>query len=169
VTVAAASLDPETLVSAAYGLALRISGSEERAAESVETVSLRPSSSAAAFLADVRREARARRVDMLPDPATAPPPPALHGLPPDDWAVVERVALRGLSLTEAAAALGIERREALLRLNRGMVAARRRLLDEGQSRDDAQAVRLDVLGGDLPAGGLDDAARDRQAEPAAAG
>ena len=84
-----------------------------------------------------------------------------------EWAVLERVALRGMSVTEAADALGIERREALRLLHRGMLAAGGCLSGERQAGDDAQAVGLDVLGVDLAAGGLDDPARDRQPEPAA--
>ena len=58
-----------------------------------------------------------------------------------EWAVLERVALRGMTVTEAAAALGIDRGEALRLLHRGMLAAGGCLSGERQAGDDAQTVR----------------------------
>src|SRR5439155_24623802 len=115
----------------------------------------------------VREEARPHRA-AAPDPATALRPPRLSSIPIGDWAVLERVALRGMSVTEAADALGIDRRETLLRLHRGLVAARGCLLGDRHAPDDADAVRLEGLGGDRAAGGLDDSTCDRQAEAGAA-
>jgi hypothetical protein len=154
---------PELAV-AAYRLALGIAGDDARAVASVEAAARRSSDVSDRFLNVVREEARARRTGTL-DPATAPPPPALAHVPYADWAVLERVALRGLDVTETAEAVGIDRAEALRRLHRGLVAARGCLL-ERQPCDDAQAVRRDVLRADLAAGGFDDAPGDGQPEAA---
>src|SRR5262245_51310927 len=156
------------LAFAAYGLALRITRDEQKALASLETATLlSPDATGAAFLRRVRNAARLRRV--APDPATAPRPPALAGVALPEWTVLERVAHRGMSVTEAAEALGIERCEALRLLDRGLRAAGDCLggkSGEGQPGGDAQAVRRDVLGLDLAAGGLDDPTRDRKPEPA---
>jgi hypothetical protein len=155
---------PELAV-AAYRLAFGITGDEGHAVASLDAAARRSSDASDRFLDVVRDEARARRVHA-PDPATAPRPTALAHVSLPDWAVLERVALRGMMVTEAAEAVGIDRREALRRLQRGLVATRDCLL-EREASDDPQAVRRDVLGPDHAAGSLDDAARDRQAEPAA--
>src|SRR5262245_21439399 len=111
------------LARAAYGLAYRITRNEERAVASLESAArVTHDASAAGFLRGVRRAARLRRAFAL-DAVTAPRPPALSDVSYPEWAVLERVALRGMSVTEAADALGIERREALRLLNRGMLAA----------------------------------------------
>jgi hypothetical protein len=157
----------ERLAAAAYGLALRVTGDRERAVESVDSALARLEDGQVAFLNAVREQARPRRT-AAPDPATAPRPPRLSSIPIADWAVLERVALRGMSVTEAADAVGIDRRETLLRLHRGLVAARGCLLDDRQAPDDADAVRLEGLGRDGAAGRLDDSTRDRQAEAGAA-
>jgi hypothetical protein len=154
------------LAFAAYGLALRITRDEEQALATLDSVArLSPEATGAVFLRRVRRAARYRRV--APDPATAPRPPALSDVSYPEWGVLERVALRGMSVTEAAAALGIERSEALRLLHRGMLAAGG-CLGHGEAGGDAQAVGLDVLGGDLASGGVHDPAGDREPEPAAA-
>jgi hypothetical protein len=163
------SPDGDRLVDAAYGLALRATGDERQARASVEAAARVGADCPATFLSAVRREARARRTTLPLDPATAARPPQLADMPIGDWEVLERVALRGLSLAEAAAALGLDRREVLLRLNRAMQTARRCLVDGGHARDDADPVRLDRLRGDATAGGLHDSPRDRQAEAAAGG
>jgi hypothetical protein len=156
------------LAFAAYGVALRITRDEERAVASVESAGPAPGgATAAAFLHRVRRAARLRRV-APPAAATEPRPPALANVSYREWAVLERVALRGMSVTEAAAAIGIDRREALRLLHCGMLAAGDSLSGERQAGHDPQAVGLDVLGADLAAGGLDDPSRDRQAQSATA-
>jgi len=157
----------ERLANAAYGLALRITRDEQRATATVESALGRLDDGPVAFLNAVRDEGRLRRTGA-PDPLTAPRPAHLSAVQFADWAVLERVALRGLSVTEAADALGIERREVLLRLQRGLVAAGRCLGNRGQVGDDAHALRLDRLDGDRAAGGLDDSPGDREAEAGAA-
>jgi hypothetical protein len=155
--------DASALAAAAYGLALRTTGDEARAVESVDAAlqRRRASEAPAVFLGAVRAEARARRAGN-PDPATAPRPQRLAFVPSDDWAVLERVALRGMPLTEAAEAVGIDRREALLRLHRGLAAARSGLLGERKASDEPRSVGCNRLDRDLAACGLDNAARDRQ-------
>jgi hypothetical protein len=154
--------DGAELATAAYGLALRVTRDEERAVESVDAAlqRRRASEAPAVFLGAVRAEARARRAGSA-DPATAPRPQRLAFVPSAEWAVLERVALRGMSVTEAAEAVGIDRREALLRLHRGLVAARTGLLGERKASNEPRAVGRHRLDRDLAACGLDDAARDR--------
>jgi hypothetical protein len=165
--MSATAVQTPDLALAAYGLALRITRDEERAVASVESAARSTSEGAGnVFLRRVRRAARARRV-ITPDTATAPRPPALADVAYAEWAVLERVALRGMSVSEAAAALALPRSEVLRLLHRGMVAAGGCLSGDRQAGDDAQAVGSDVLGFDLSAGGLDDPAGDREPEPAA--
>jgi hypothetical protein len=155
--------DADALATAAYGLALRITGDETRAVESVEAAlgRRRPSSATpAVFLGAVRAEARTRRA-ANPDPFTAPRPQRLACVPIDEWAVLERIALRGMSVTEAAEAVGMDRREALLRLHRGLVAAGSGLRGEREASDEPRATGLHRLDRDLAACGLHDATRDR--------
>src|SRR5262245_34160936 len=111
------------LAYAAYGVALRITQDADRALASMNAAAPgTPGDSAAAFLRRVRHAARLRR-GTAPDPATAPRPPAFADVAYAEWSVLERVALRGMSITEAGAAVGVDRREALRRLHRGMLAA----------------------------------------------
>jgi hypothetical protein len=155
--------DPEALAAAAYGLAFRITGDETRAVESLEAAMerRRPSSTLpAAFLNRVRTEARSRR-SSVPDPETAPRPQRLAFLPVGEWAVVERIVLRGMSVTETAEALELDRRDVLLRLQRGLAAAGSALLGKREARDEPDAAGLRRLGRDLAACGVDDPARDR--------
>lgn len=153
---------------AAYGLALRVTGDERRATEAVEAALDAGETDEAGLIARVRAEARARRSGPS-DAGPVPRPAALAGVEHRDWAVLERVALRGRTLTEAAAETGLDRAEALGRLHAGMLAARERLrVEPGQRRHDAGASWLERLRRDLTAGGLDDAARDREAEARAA-
>jgi hypothetical protein len=162
-TVEKSVLRDASRADAGYGLALRVTGEPERAAAAVEAADPLSGRGDAEFLRAVRREARALRPDVPWDPETVARPAQLNSLPIADWAVLERVALRGMTVDEAAAAVGIDRREALLRLHRGLVTAGRRLRQAG---DDTDAVRLDGLGGDLAAGGLDDAAGNGQPQAA---
>jgi hypothetical protein len=157
------SSDAAPLATAAYGLALRITRDEARAVESVDAALERrrpPLETPAVFLGAVRSEARARRAGGA-DPATPARPQRLAFMPIAEWEVVERVALRGMSVTEAAEAVEIDRREALLRLHRGLVVARAGLLGERKASDEPRAVGRHRLDRDLAACGLDDAARDR--------
>jgi hypothetical protein len=151
---------------AAYGLALHITGDSESALASVELAAERPAPTEAEFFRTVRREARAQRA-AAPDPATLPRPSALSCVSLPDWEVLERVAYRGMTVTEAAAAVGIDRGEALRRLQRGLVAAGDCLAREREPGDDPQPAGLDLLGVDPAAHALDDPARDRQPEAAA--
>lgn len=155
----------ESELAAAYSLALCVAGDEDAAAASVEAAWRTRPATRAAFIRAVREEARGRRSHDAPPRPQAPRP---AGVSADDWDVLERVALRGATLAEAAEALGLERREALLRLHRGLVAAGRELLGERDARDDPRPAVRARPGLDLAAGGLDDPARDRQAETAAA-
>src|SRR5262245_40816034 len=131
------------LVTAAYGFALRVTQDEDRAVASVESAVRLGAATPAGFLRGVRRAARLRRA-VAPDPRTAPRAHALSDVSYPEWAVVERVALRGMSVTEAAAELGLDRREALRLLDRGMLAAGGRPLGVRQPGDDAHSVRHDV-------------------------
>src|SRR4051794_25303931 len=100
-------------MAAAYGLALRITGARELAVDSVVCAAPRAASGRPALFQAVRGAARERR----PAVATTPPvarPASLAAVAAADWAVLERVALRGMSVTEAAESFGIDRREALL-------------------------------------------------------
>ena len=112
------------LAFAAYGLALRITRDEEQALATLESVSRHsPEADGAVFLRRVRRAARYRRA-ASPDPATAP---QAAGARPTcrtrsgGCSSASRCA--GMTVTEAAAALGIDRREALRLLHRGLLAA----------------------------------------------
>src|SRR5438552_16266906 len=97
--------DANTLITAAYGLAIRITGDGGRAAAALETVG-RPGAPVG-YLNAVRRSARAQRHPVRDDVPAAAPPERLGDLVVADWEVVERVALRGLSLTEVAQVLEI--------------------------------------------------------------
>jgi len=152
----------------AYRLALRITGRQDRALASLEAAARRSEPTTTAFVNAVRDEARARRSGDPADPTTEPRPASLARVALDDWAVLERVALRGMTPAETAAALGIDRREVLVRLNRGLRAARDCLLGVGQDGDDADTRRLRRLCANLAVGRLGDASGDGQPEPAAA-
>ena len=87
------------LAFAAFGLAARITGDDGRAIESIDAASARGAASDDAFLRLVRDEARRRRPPVAA-PGTAPRPAALSEVSYADWAVLERVAYRGMSVTE---------------------------------------------------------------------
>jgi hypothetical protein len=114
--------DPLAVVDAAYGLALAVTGDEEQAAASVIAAARGGRRTPGRFVRAVREEARARRPASGSREAEPLPSPAAS-VAPDDWAVLERVAMRGMRLGEAAEALGIDRADALLRLHRGLAAA----------------------------------------------
>jgi hypothetical protein len=152
---------------AAYTLAFRVTGDEESALMCLKAVADRPREAPQRFLNAVRREARRRR-SADPLPWTTPRPHELDHISPADWAMLERVAFRGMSLAEAATAIGIDRREALRRLRDGLIAHRDHRLERQQRRDTETSARK-VLGTDLTVRGFDDPPRDRQPEPAPAG
>ena len=157
----------EGMVRAAYALAFRVTGSESAAVASVEAAAHSVAAGPAPFLRSVREEARRLRTGAGAG-TPIPRPAALASVDQADWAVLERVALRGMRLTEASQSAGVSRPEALLQLNRGLHAARRALVAHGQACDDSDATWLERLRGDLAAGGRHDPACDRQPEPRAA-
>lgn len=150
-------------ITAAFGLAVRMTGSRTDAAAIVAHSAAAVGVEPAPLVQAVRRAARL--VPRRPDPVAVQRPGDLHEIALGDWAVVERVALRGMTISEAASDTGLPRSEVALRLRRGMIAARD-ALGSRQAADHAQAARLAALGGDLPAGALDDPPRHREAEPA---
>ena len=153
---------------AGFSLALRITGDEDGALTSVVSAARNAVGDRAALIRAVRTEARARRRSVAPD-TTVERPASFAGVAPDDWQVLERVALRGMSATEAAASLGLERHEVLSRLQRGLLAARACLAaSKRQLCDDARAVGRDGLRGDRAAGVRHDPVCNRQAETTAA-
>jgi hypothetical protein len=159
---------PPELAIAAYNLAFGVTRDEQSALISLKAVADRPPEPAHAFLKAVRGEARRHRAEA-PALSTAPRPLGLDHISPLDWAMLERVAFRGMSAAEAADAIGIERREALRRLHDGLIAHRDHLRrhDRQQGRD-PETPDWKVLGPDLATHGLDDPARDRQPKPAPA-
>jgi hypothetical protein len=151
---------------ASFSLALRITGEEDRAVESV-AAARRAHGSRELLIRAVRAEARARR-GCAPASAPVARPASFAGVAHDDWQVLERVALRGMGASEAAASLELDRREVLLRLQRGLRAARECLAaGKRQLGDDARAVGRHGLCDDRAAGIRDDPLRDRQPEAAA--
>ena len=138
------------LALAAYGVAVLITGSDERAIASLDAASRQSASTGNGYLAAVRRQARLRRAAVA-DPETLPRPAALSQVSLGDWAVLERVAYRGMTVREAAAAVGIEQRDALTRLQRALTTAGRCLGGNREASDDTEAVRFDGDRGDLAA------------------
>lgn len=155
------------MLDAAFGLARRIAGSDEAACRSVEAAVRRPWRRPAELLGATRAEAQARRTNDVSRDAV-PRPDRLKSVSPDAWATLERVALRGMTVTEAASDQELDRREVLLRLREGLVAARGVLLDgERDAGDDADAARNGGLRGDRAAVALGDPSRDGEPEAAA--
>ena len=154
------------VLDASFSLARRITGSDEAACRSVEAAVRRPWRRPAELLGATRSEARARRTSDA-SPEMVPRPGQLQSLPPDVWATLERVALRSMTVTEAASEQKLDRREVLLRLREGLVAAREALIDgERDAGDDADATWGEGLHRDRAAGGFGDASRDREPEAA---
>jgi len=149
----------------AFGLAVLITGDDDRAIASLDAAS-RTGAVGTGYLAAVRREARARRAPVA-DPELLPRPAALAEVSFGDWAVLERVAFRGMTIGEAAVAVGIEKRDALRRLQRALTTAGRCLGSDWQARGDTEAAGSASLGADVAAGRAGDPARDGEAEPAA--
>jgi hypothetical protein len=150
-------------IRAAFGLAYRMTGSHASAEEAVLRAARRGPLPPAELVHAVRGEARA--LPGRPVRESVARPEAYHAVALGDWEIVERVALRGMTVTEAAADAGTSRADAMLRLQRGMRAARV-ALEERQARHDAETPAAGALGGDGAAGGLDDPPGDRQAEAA---
>src|SRR5581483_4009527 len=117
---------------AAFGLAVLITGDDERAIATLDAASRRTLDAGSGYLTAVRQEARTWRA-MPADPEPVPLPAALAEVSLGDWVVLERVALRGMTASEAALALGIARSEALRRLQRALTTAGLRL-DHGRQK-----------------------------------
>ncbi len=149
----------------AYGIALRITGSPHVAEEIVCAAAAHVGLRAADLVRATRLAARGRQGGHRAAPV--PRPASLRAVAADDWAILERVALRGMLVTEAARDEGLERREALRRLRRGLVSAREALARAGEPGEHPEAARLDRLGANDAACRLDDAPCDRQPEAAA--
>lgn len=124
----------------AFGLARRVTGDPAAAVRSVEAAAVL-SHSVPDLIREVREQARARRVAAARPPAQTG---VLAGIPADEWDVLEQVALRGRTLTEAAEDLSVARDEALYRLRRGLLAARRQL-GLGEDGDNPGATGFDGL------------------------
>ena len=150
-------------IRAAYGLALRMTGSAAVAEEAVVRAVRVGGLETAPLVQAVRTEARL--LPGRPQRVEVSRPAAFHAVALGDWEVVERVALRGLSITDAAEDTGLSRADAIMRLQRGMRAARD-CVRGGNAPGDAEPPPAGALGRDGAAGRLDDAARDRQAEAA---
>src|SRR5690348_4505262 len=88
------------LASAVYTLALRIVGDEAGAADAV-TAAAERARRPGELVHAVREEARNRRGEAVGGGGVPVPSPAAE-IPPADWEVLERVALRGMRLDEAA-------------------------------------------------------------------
>ena len=150
-------------IRAAFGLAYRMTGSRTSAEEAVIRAASRGELDTTSLVHATRQEARA--LPGQPVAEAVARPEAYHEVALGDWEIVERVALRGMSVTEAGVDAGVSRADAMLRLQRGMRAARV-ALEERQARYDAETPAAGALGGDGAAGGLDDPLGDRQAEAA---
>lgn len=159
--ISAGSPTPDT-TAVAYGLALRITGDELAACDSVVAAARTAGTALAPLVRAVREEARARRVASARESVSRPAllAPVRH----EDWEVVERIALRGMTVAEAATDCGLERRETMLRLHRGLSVARDCLRE---TRDHAGSSWLERLRANLATGGLGDPARDRETQTAA--
>src|SRR5262245_56992061 len=88
-------------VTAAYGLAHRMTGSAACAAEAVVRAARVGGLETAPLVQAVRTEARALPGRPVATPVARPEP--FHDVAVRDWEIVERVALRGMTLSEAAA------------------------------------------------------------------
>ena len=141
-------------IRAAYGIALRMTGSVAAAEEAVARAARGSDLAPGSLVRAVRREAR-----LLP----GRPEPV--GVALGDWELVERVALRGMTLTEAAVDAGLSRSDAIVRLQRGMRAACA-CTERGQAAGDTQATAARALCRDRSSGRLDDPTGDRQAQAA---
>lgn len=161
--MSAAREDAPAGIHAAFSLAVRMTGSRARAGALVEQAASAVGVEQKRLVWAVRRGARA--APREPDGVAVPRPDDLHEVALGDWAIVERIALRGMTVAEAASDTGLSRSEVALRLRRGMIAARDALRGR-QATDHPQPAPSSSLGRDLPTCALDDAPGHRQAEPA---
>lgn len=130
-------------IEAAYGLAVRMTGSELVAEEIVVRSARRVGTDHVALVRAVRADAR----DFGTEPSrmAVTRPDRFQAVSAGDWEIVERVALRGMTLTDAAEDAGLSRSEAIVRLQRGMRAGRASL--EGRhATDHAQPATVGALG-----------------------
>ena len=145
-------------IRAAYGLASRMTNSRAAAEEAVSRAARRSGLEQTPLVRATRAEARG--LGGRPQPASVPRPMAFHDVALGGWAVLERIALRGMTISEAAAELGVSRPEVIVRLQCGMRAARG-CIEQGEVGDDAQATtRAAPLGRDRATRGPDDPARN---------
>jgi hypothetical protein len=150
-------------IRAAYALAWRMTGSHDAAAEAVVRAARVGGLETAPLVHAVRAEAKALR--GRPVEVGVARPDAFHGVAVGDWEIVERVALRGMSVSEAAADARVSRADAMMRLQRGMRAARA-CIDDRHAPRHAEAASTRALGEDRTAGRLHDPACDREPEAA---
>ena len=150
-------------IRAAYGLALRMTGSSATAEDVVARAARVAGLEPVPLMRAVRTEAR--QVPGEPERAGVPRPEAFRDVTLEDWDVVERIALRGMTITEAAAGTGLSRADVIARLQRGMRTAGA-CVESRKETGNAQTAVAGARGDDRPARRLDDAARHRQAEPA---
>ena len=150
-------------IRAAYGIALRMTGSVAAAEEAVARAARGSDLAPGSLVRAVRREARL--LPGRPEPVGVARPASFHGVALGDWELVERVALRGMTLTEAAVDAGLSRSDAIVRLQRGMRAACA-CTERGQAAGDTQATAARALCRDRSSGRLDDPTGDRQAQAA---
>lgn len=148
---------------ASYGLALRVTGDPGVAMTAVAGAA-RVATDPGTLVRLSRRAARRKRQDAI---APMPRPPLLAAVDDGQWAVVERIALRAMTVSEAAADLGLGKTEVLALLRSGLAAAGGMLRGEGQLDDHPKATRVDLVERHHPTRRLDDSAHDRQPQAAA--
>ncbi len=156
------SLEDATVAS--YRLAHRITGSESTAAAAVGTAA-RSTRDPATLVRLTRAAARRDRLERI---APIDRPETLTEVDPASWALLERVALRGMTLREAATDTAVDRRQALLALHRGLVAAGACLREQRQGDDRTHPARLGLVESDRATRALDDPLHDRQPQAAPA-
>lgn len=148
---------------ASYGLALRVTG-DTRVAMAAVAGAARVATDPGTLVRLSRRAARRMRQDAI---AQVQRPVALAALDDRQWAVVERIALRAMTVSEAAEELGLGKLEVLALLRGGLAAAGGMLRGEGQLDDHPEAPRVGIVKRHLAARCLDDAPHDRQPKAAA--
>ena len=126
-------------IRAAFGLAYRVTGSHASAEEAVTRAASRGELDPTSLVHATRQEARA--LPGQPVAEAVARPDAYHEVALGDWEIVERVALRGMSVTDAAADAGVARPDAMLRLQRGMRVARS-ALEQRQARCDPKTATV---------------------------
>lgn len=154
----------EAVAVAGYTLALRITGDPTHALAAVACASSFAPGTAGGLIRQIRREARSRA--SRPGRCAVPKPAELKALDSGDWELVERVALRGMSITEAAVDLGVPPDEAMQRLSRGLRSARACLEPTRERGQKTNAGWLDRLGNQSSAVALGDSPGNRKPKPA---